>query len=169
MRSVDFLNLWAKFCKILKIRGYVAQQPKWQLFLFHWLTFFNYLCAEFFFFFHPADQNHSKPYLSSFKFLFSGLCMIFFAELLHFKQKKLIFNFDAWYLANQTTSGNEKKQIEAERCKFHVKPLEFPNTHFYNIFFSSFRSRKKCEERRRLEKGTLNLWNTLSEWPNFRF
>ena len=27
--SVDFANLWAKFCKVLKIRGYVAQQPKW--------------------------------------------------------------------------------------------------------------------------------------------
>ena len=28
VRSVDFLNLRAKFCKVLKIQGYVAQKPK---------------------------------------------------------------------------------------------------------------------------------------------
>ena len=36
-------------------------------------------------------------------------------------------------------------------------------------FFSSFRSRKKCEETTRLAKGTWNVWNTLSAWPDSRF
>ena len=29
VRSVHSVNVSAKFCKVLKIRGYVAQQPKW--------------------------------------------------------------------------------------------------------------------------------------------
>ena len=29
MRIVDFVNLSAKFRKVLEIRSYVAQQPKW--------------------------------------------------------------------------------------------------------------------------------------------
>ena len=35
--------------------------------------------------------------------------------------------------------------------------------------FSSFRPRKKCEETTRLDKGTWNMWITLSECPNSRF
>ena len=58
----------------------------------------------------------------------------FFGEVTSL-QKKLIFNFDARYLANRTTEGNKKKQIEAERRNFHVQPSAFTNMHFYNIFF----------------------------------
>ena len=36
-------------------------------------------------------------------------------------------------------------------------------------FFSSFRSRKKCEETARLARGKWNMWNMLSESPDLRF
>ena len=56
------------------------------------------------FFLLTTDEFHSKAYLLSFKIIFQSiLCDFFSRSYFTLNLKKLIFNFDARYLTNQTT------------------------------------------------------------------
>ena len=69
------------------------------------------------------------------------------------------------YITRTKQPIETKEKAEMQLLYATLRTYEYAHP----TFFSSFRSRKKCEETTRLAKGTWNKWNTLHEWPNSRF
>ena len=97
--------------------------------------------------------------------------MIFFWQFLHFKRKNSfqILTPDISRTKQPREIKKKKKKLKQKDATFMYNLQDLRIRTVTKFFLSSFRSRKKCEETTRLAKGTWNMWNTLSQWPNVRF
>ena len=98
VRNLDFGNLWAKFCEGLKIRGYVTTTKVVNFFIP--LAFLNCLYSEFFLL-TGLKSLESLSLKLQIHFLVDSVQ--FFGRSYFTFNKKLILNFNARYIANQTT------------------------------------------------------------------
>ena len=114
---------------------------------------------------------------------FKSLESLFFKLQIHFLVDSVPFFWRSNFALNKKThfkfwhpisrepnnQGKQKKNKFKQKMQLSGTTLRIYEYALLQYLFSSFRSRKSCEETTRLAKGTWNMWNTLSEWPNLRF